>query len=98
MEPEALFNKVFQNERIVFKYKIEEKIEIDKIDFVVSYGKTFKSILPKDLVYENGVLEFTYELNKKGRFDVHLKIEDAIVASYSLEVKKRKNNMSLAQD
>ena len=98
MEPKTLVNKAFQNERIVFKYKVGDGIKIESIDFVISYGKTFKSILPEGLEYEDGILEFVYELKKKGRFDVHLRIDDAIVVSYSLEVKKRKHTMAITQN
>jgi hypothetical protein len=96
MEPKTLVNTAFQDDSITFKYKIEDRIKIENIDFVVSYGNRFKSILPNDLVYKDGVLEFTYKFMNKGHFDVHLKIDDAIIASYNLEVKKRKNLMTIS--
>lgn len=98
IEPTTLVNNAFQGESLTFKYKVGNGIKIENIDFVVSNGGVFKSILPKHLVYEDSILEFTYELNKKGHFDVHLKIDDAIVTSYNLEVEKRRDTMALTQN
>lgn len=96
IEPKILVNKEYQDESITFKYRFKDELDIENIDFVVSYGNSFKSILPEGLVYEDGILEFTYQLSKKGRFDVHLKIDDDIVVSYNLEVKKRRNTMTIS--
>ena len=40
----------------------------------------------RDVTNENGFIKFKHRFKSKGFYDVHLKVEDDIIASYTINV------------
>lgn len=44
-----------------------------------------------NIKYDRRTLSFTYQFKHKGKFDTHIKINDDIIATYTIKVNKKKN-------
>lgn len=75
-----------QNEEITFSFRSSEAIDLDKISLIYYLGVKEKPFKIYDLKHENGITTFKYTFKRKKFYDVHLKIEDDIVATYTIDV------------
>jgi len=83
--PKELEHKTSTDKEINFKLQIEKE-KIDKLEIVTNNGWKDIAVNPKTYTYKNGILEFKHQFIKKGLYDVHLKIADDIVTTYTIEV------------
>ncbi|WP_158849379.1 transglutaminase domain-containing protein [Algibacter sp. L1A34] len=88
--PQNLKNEILKNDYVVFKLKVFDENDIEEIELIITKGSSSKAIKLVDYKYEDGLLEFKHQFNKKGSFDVHLKKGNDILASYSVIVEKEK--------
>jgi len=84
--PEHLKTKVSINEKIPFEFYVDTDLNIEKITLMQSNGWKEVKIPMTDYSYKNGVLKFNHKFSKKGLYDVHIKISDNIVTSYTIKV------------
>ncbi|WP_178987812.1 transglutaminase domain-containing protein [Winogradskyella schleiferi] len=86
--PKTLNSTIKKNDEIIFNFKSLKAISTDKISLIQISGENKKHYKIYDLFNENGFITFKYRFKRKGFYDVHLKIENDIVATYSIEVTK----------
>lgn len=86
--PNDLVTRISTNEDVIFKLKISDKNKLDHISFVLSSGLRYEKIKLSHLNYNNGFVEVKHCFAKKGNYDVHIKVEEDIVASYNVKVEK----------
>ena len=88
VSPSKLNSKVEKNDAIEFSFKTLKTTSLDDISLIQISGSVKKSYKIFDLKNEKGSISFKYKFKRKGMYDVHLKIENDIVATYTLEVTK----------
>ena len=76
------------NEEIVFSFKTLKDTNTDKITLIEYSGMLEKAFDISNIKNINGIVSFTYNFKRKGNYDVHLKMEDDIVATYTISVSK----------
>jgi len=86
--PNQLNTEVAINENVPFEFYIDTDLDIEKISLVQSNGWKNIEIPIEAYSYKEGVLKFQHHFSKKGLYDVHIKISNNIVASYTLKVLK----------
>ncbi len=86
--PIQLVTKVFIDEAVTFKLKLPDAGLVDKISVVLN-GKSNK-INYKRYDEKNKQLELRYNFPKKGTYDVHIKLDNVVVVSYTVKVIKQK--------
>ncbi|MDO6597600.1 transglutaminase domain-containing protein [Oceanihabitans sp. 2_MG-2023] len=79
-------SEVYQE--IEFRFKTLKKISTDKVKLIQYSGLLEKPFKIYALKNENGILSFRYQFKQKGNYDVHLKLEEDIVATYIFEITK----------
>ncbi|QXP78125.1 MULTISPECIES: transglutaminase domain-containing protein [Winogradskyella] len=92
ISPKKLNTTIKKNEEINFSFKSLNTISIDKISLIQISGTNIKSFEIYELKNKNGLITFKYRFKHKGFYDVHLKIENDIVATYSIRVIKDRNH------
>ncbi|NRR91920.1 hypothetical protein HSX10_10125 [Winogradskyella undariae] len=92
ISPKKLNTTIKRNEEINFSFKSLNTISIDKISLIQISGTNIKSFEIYELKNKNGLITFKYRFKHKGFYDVHLKIENDIVATYSIRVIKDRNH------
>ncbi|QNK78842.1 hypothetical protein H7F37_07165 [Winogradskyella sp. PAMC22761] len=92
ISPKKLNTTIKRNEEINFSFKSLNTISIDKISLIQISGTNIKSFEIYELKNKNGLITFKYRFKHKGFYDVHLKIENDIVATYSIKVTKDRNH------
>jgi len=88
ISPKRLNTIIKKNEEITFNIKSLNDISTDKISLIHISGIYKKPYKIYDLKNENGLISFKYTFKQKGFYDVHLKIKNDIVATYTIEVIK----------
>lgn len=88
VSPEKMQVDYKTNEEITFRIKTLKAINTDKIALIEYSGMLEKAFEIYNIKNENGVVTFTYNFKRKGNYDVHLKMEDDIVATYTISVSK----------
>jgi hypothetical protein len=88
ISPKELNTTTKKNEEISFIFKLLKNISTDKISLIQIYGINKKPFKIYNLKNENGLIMFNYTFTHKGFYDVHLKIENDIVATYTIKVTK----------
>lgn len=84
--PNTIITKVSINENIPFEFTFDTDLDINKLSLLQSNGwKDIETSL-NDYNYKEGVLTFNKQFSKKGLYDLHIKIANDIVASYTIEV------------
>ena len=71
---------------IEFSFKPFKNIELHKVTMMQYKGIKEKPFKIYDLRNEDGLIKFKYKFKYKKLYDVHLKIEDDIVATYTVDV------------
>ncbi len=77
-----------KNAVIEFSFTSSQNIDLDKVSLMQYMGIKEKQFKIYDLKNDNGLISFKYKFKYKKDYDVHLKIEDDIVATYTVSVTK----------
>ncbi|WAC01908.1 hypothetical protein N7U66_18980 [Lacinutrix neustonica] len=86
--PETLNTIIKKDDEISFRFKALNAVSEGNISLIQFYGVSAIPFKVYDLKNENGWISFKYRFKHKGFYDVHLKIGDDIVATYTIEVTK----------
>ncbi|MFK8058974.1 MAG: transglutaminase domain-containing protein [Polaribacter sp.] len=87
LSPKKMHHIIKQNDSFNFTYQLKKEIDLNKIKFIVDMGSTEKSTKPKvDL--QNNILTLNHTFKKRGFFDLHLYIENKLIATYTFKVEK----------
>ena len=86
ISPSEMHIVVNKGEEINFSFETTSNIPSDKI-FLVSYNNTkLKEFKIYDLEINNELVQFKYTFNNKGFYDIHVKIDKDIVATYTIKI------------
>lgn len=86
LNPEILVTKIKTGEAVVFRFKILNSEVLKTTKLLLSSGFRSKTIVPNSTAYKNGILELKHQFNKKGQYDVHLKINNTVMSSCTVNV------------
>lgn len=89
MTPSTMNIEVKKREEIIFKFETLHKNIEHKISLVHYIGDNEKSFEIYDLKKENGTIQFKNRFKWLGLYDVHLKIDQEIVATYTVKVTRQ---------
>ncbi|RNC84170.1 MAG: hypothetical protein ED556_11985 [Winogradskyella sp.] len=84
--PNKLYNLIHKNYTVNLKYSLKHNINIRQIKLVLDNGTESKTVRPDKISLDNKNLIVFYLMKKTGVYDLHLKIDDKYIASYTYEV------------
>ncbi len=87
IEPSKMHIQTRKNESVSFAFEVPKTFKSESISLVVNNGNTNKSVRPKVELSQN-VCRLKHFFDRLGTYDVHIQVEDAIVATYVVKVKK----------
>lgn len=87
-KPNNLFVKVEKNEEIDFNFKTLKSIPKEDVSLIRILGNSQHVINIYDITSDAQEIRFKYRFKRRGLQDIHLKIKDDIVATYTIEVIK----------
>ena len=88
VSPTKMNSETTTDNSVSFSFRALNIISEDSIDLIQFSGSNQKSFQIYDLKNENGIISFKCSFKNKGTYDVHLKIDKDIVASYTIQVSK----------
>jgi hypothetical protein len=88
MSPNTLQIEVLKNETIPFQLKILNDISLDHVQLTLSDGVNKKVLNKDDFTLKNGVLQLYYKFKTRGHYNVHVLMNDEVIASYAVNVLK----------
>lgn len=93
ISPATMHIETTTNVLLEFSFKTTKSIFEDQIRLVFYNGSIERKFEISDLKIENDYFSFKNKFKLEGSYDVHLKIEDDIVATYTINLKKPKNEV-----
>lgn len=87
--PKQLHQNVLKYEVVHFKYLVKDNISTSETYFLRYDGNYITKKLPIALKSTNGILELDYQFTKTGMYDLHLYIENKLIATYTFNVKDK---------
>ena len=87
ISPKKLYNEVLKYQEVVFKYVLHNTDKKSEIKIVAVNGNSSKTIKP-EIILNNSVLEFIHIFKRTGFYDLHVYINNNIVATYTFDVSK----------
>lgn len=88
LSPQEMKVVVNKNKELKFNFKTSSNITKNEIALVHYIGTEEKVFDIYDLKKENGLISFNSRFKYKGLYDIHLKVKNDIVATYTLNVHK----------
>lgn len=88
IDPKLLNTSLKRNEEINFSFKSLKPVFTKNIFLIQIKGINQKPYKIYNLKNENGIITFKYKFKRIGFYDVHLKIDNSIVATYTINVTK----------
>lgn len=88
VSPTKMKTQVVKNEEVLFSFSTETSIPINQISLVTYSNGIENSLNISSIEQQNGMLTFKSLFKYRGIYDVHLKIGDAIVTTYTIQVVK----------
>jgi len=88
VSPEKMNVSIPKNKEISFSFKSIKDITCKNVALVYCLGIEEKKCAIYDIKNKNGLISFKYRFKHKGNYDVHLKINNDIVATYTVKVTK----------
>lgn len=88
IEPSKMHIQTRKNESVSFAFEVPKTFKSDSISLVVNSGGANKSVRP-EVELDQNVCRLKHSFDRLGTYDVHIQVEDAIVATYVVKVKKK---------
>ena len=86
IEPKIMHHSVSKNQKITFRYELLKPVETKNIYFMIDNGLKNITIPPNSVIIENKRLTLEHAFSKSGFYDVHLKINENLIATYTVKV------------
>lgn len=86
--PKKLYNEVYRNKTLNITYTLKPNIVPKTVTLTIDDGINTKTITPDSVSFKDQNLYVSHILKKYGLFDIHLTIDDQLVASYVYKVKR----------
>ncbi|GGI56651.1 transglutaminase domain-containing protein [Winogradskyella haliclonae] len=90
--PQKLYNEVPRNYTMNLECLLKPNINPKKISLDIDDGVSNKTVVPDNYIIKNQILYVKHNLTKYGFYDIHLSIDDQLVASYVYKVKRFSEN------
>ncbi len=90
LKPSKMNLEVLNNKEVSFQFKALKNTPVNKVALITFLGDKEKKFHIYNIKKENGIITFKNKFKHKGFYDVHLKIGDDIVATYTILVTKPK--------
>jgi len=87
-QPKKMHHKIKTDEHLDFEYKLKALVKPEAIHFVIDSGDHSWKTKPTSVTLESDVLKLKHQFKSTGFYDVHLYIEDALIATYTVDVEK----------
>jgi len=89
LEPKKLMTTIKESQFLNFKFKTLKKIDRKKIKLEI-INRSSKKIVDPIFMYspKDDIITFKYQFTKKGKFDVHVKIDEDIISTFTVKNKK----------
>lgn len=71
---------------IQFEFQSLKNTSNKNISLVFLFGNEYKKLKIYDLINQNSIVKFKHKFQRTGYYDVHLKVDDDIVATYTIKV------------
>lgn len=88
IRPEKMNVNINKNTEINFSFQSSKEISTNKISLVKISKNNQKQLKIYDIKTESGLIQFKHLFKQKGLHDVHLKVNNDIVATYVINVAK----------
>lgn len=87
ISPKKMHHTIQKDSSYTFEYQLKKEINPKTIKFILDSGSVEKTVTPAiDLQYKNLIVNHTFK--KTGFFDLHLYIENKLIATYTFKVNK----------
>ncbi|PHR74090.1 MAG: hypothetical protein COA67_01630 [Lutibacter sp.] len=86
LSPSVMHLEINRKDEVSFRLKTLKDIPLENISLVIFSGPIEKNLEIYDIKNENGIIEFKNKFNWVGFYDVHLKIYEDIIATYTVKV------------
>jgi hypothetical protein len=90
IEPLKMHIEVEQNKEASFLLKYLKPINLDLITIELVSSSDSKTVKPTIIELKENILEMKYAFKNRGLYDLHIKIDDSIILTYVVKVKKEK--------
>ncbi len=88
VQPSEMNIRLVKNESVEFVFEMGQEEVVDKISIETSRGSYVKTLNPP-LERAGRFYSFSFQPDMKGRFDLHVKVGDEYVISYSVDVRRK---------
>lgn len=88
LSPKKMHFEVLKNEKVSFSLQVPNDFKKENIYLVFNNGSSDKKVIPKITLIENKCT-LQHTLEKTGLYDVHIKVDNANVATYVVKVKRK---------
>ncbi|WP_299114912.1 transglutaminase domain-containing protein [uncultured Winogradskyella sp.] len=86
--PETMNVKTIKGHEVNFSIKSKD-ITLDKVSLLHTYRRGEKTLKITDIKTENGYIKFKHKFKNRGFYDIHLQIDNDIIATYTVKVMKQ---------
>jgi len=87
-QPKKMHHQIKTDEHLDFEYKLKALVEPEAIHFIIDSGDHSWKTQPTSVRLESDVLKLKHQFKSTGFYDVHLYIENALIATYTVDVEK----------
>ncbi|MDX2301635.1 MAG: transglutaminase domain-containing protein [Microscillaceae bacterium] len=91
VSPKVMKMQLTKGETITFLFKAPDSIPLDDIQLELISENNIHTVKPDILRTQEGLLALKYSFVTTGYYDVHIKIGDNYIVSYTIQVKKNKS-------
>jgi hypothetical protein len=88
VSPKNMYSIALKNESVSFKLHLKNTLKNNNIFLILSQGDKSSKVIPKVTQNQNEFI-LEHRFNTSGRYDVHIKIDDTIIATYVVRVKRK---------
>ncbi len=86
MSPKDMNVSTEKNHEIHFSFKSLKTISTDAISLIKYVGIEDQPLEIYNIHQDDGIISFTYKFTRKGLYDIHLRINEDVVATYVIKV------------
>lgn len=86
--PENFDNNIKTSQIIQFQYELLKTVKLEDVHLKIDNGSQTSHVKPKGISLENHSLSFVHRFEYSGFYDVHLYINDALISTYTFNVKR----------
>ncbi len=86
LSPNTMQVEVCKNDEVHFRIKSLKRINTNAISLILFLGNNQKTLKIYNIKQQNGIIQFKHKFAIKGFYDVHIKVNDDIVLTYTIQV------------